>query len=103
MVRAALGNVHLAARLFPVNSLEARVPSIPRALAMQAPAAPEPPAHGPVLALGQDSERPAPASAHAPAPVAHRRPLAKLRVRSAPPHAAEAEDSNSTQRPKKAR
>jgi len=98
-----LGSVCPAALALPVKSPAARAPSILRALAMQALAAPEPLARGPVLALALGSERPVPASARAPVPAEHHRPPEKLRARSAPPHAAAAEASSSTPRPKKAR
>ena len=97
-----MDSVYRAAPALPVNSQAARAPSIPHALLPAAILRPELSAHGRVLALALDLERPVPALAHAPARVVHR-PQVKRRARSAPLHVAEAEVSNSTQRPKKAR
>ena len=100
-----MGSACPAALALPVNCLAVRAPSTPHVLlqaATRSPAALELPVSGPVLALAQGLERSVPASAHAPAPGTHH-PLAKLRARSAPLHAAAVEASSSTPRPKKAR
>jgi len=98
-----LDNVCPAALPLLVNFPAAHAPSILRAPAMQVRAVPERPERGPVLALAQDLARPVPALGHVQAPAERLRPLVKLRARSAPPHAAAAEGSNSIPRPKKAR